>query len=622
MDKAHEWTDDQLEKLERKITQEYLQAAREMHEKEQKALAAYRKEREQRLKAMDDTPEARREYKAWLESQAIDQARIKAMVAQLSDSAMRANERASEMSRNFLPAIFSENANMAAFEIDKAVRADTQFALVDESTVRYLMGLSENEPLIHEVIDMGPAMERVQSLSKSFPRVDRARDIRWNRQHFASAITQGILQGESVPNIVKRADSIYGMNKAAAVRAVRTATTAAENAGRVSSYERASALGIPLVQEWMATLDMRTRPTHKEADGQQVEVGEKFIVGGSELEYPGDPAGGPSETYNCRCTLRGRVKGFENYQQANRWSRLPDGMTYDEWKAGKAVSREESYENQAYRVSAQWQGNIAAEAVSTPLVPDIGMAPQRPRRADYASSDELDAARETYRAERDEFNRRREELVQSIVDMPAHGYETREGAIAWAERRGVSIANDVFEHVDARALDEAIDVIDALMDKYPEVLRSFDEFGGRFGIRLSDDRSVFMEAGGGLNFNPEYFRSYRDAVDYVVGGYTSPSRNEWLDRNLSELVRGDGTFRTSVTHEFGHNLDSSIRFNLSEGQYRTYMEELVELTKKYTTSEYSLVNEFEAFAEGFAEMECNPNSEYGRAFYEFLTKWR
>lgn len=353
-DDAHRWTDKRIMELEGRITREYVQAAREMHAKQKAALERYSKERAARLKALDDTPEARREYKAWLESQAIDQARIRAMVAQLSDSAMRANERAAEMSRNFLPAIFSENANMAAFEIDKAVRADTQFALVDESTVRYLMGLSDNEPLIHEVIDMGPAMERVQSLSKSFPKVDRARDIRWNRQHFTSAITQGILQGESIPNIIKRTDSIFGSNKTAAIRAARTACTSAENAGRVSSYERAADLGIPLVQEWMATLDERTRETHRAADGQQVEVGEKFNVGGEELEYPGDPAGDPSETYNCRCTLRARVKGFEK-ASGERWSRLPDGMSYEEWKAAKPKTRAESYMNEAGRVPSEWQ---------------------------------------------------------------------------------------------------------------------------------------------------------------------------------------------------------------------------------------------------------------------------
>lgn len=616
VDEAQRWTDERLKELEEKITREYLQAARETHEKQQKMLARYSSERAQRLKALDDTKEARDEFKAWLKGQAANQERMQAMVSYLADGAVAANEKAVQLAGDFLPTVFCENANMAAFAIDKAVKRDTAFALVDEDTVRHLLSLSEYDPLIHEVIDVGPTMERVQSLSKTFPKTNKPRDILWNRQKFTSAITQGILQGESVPNIVKRTDEIFSMNRSAAVRAVRTACTSAENAGRISSYERAAKLGIDLVQRWVASLDGRTRESHRALDGETVEPGDVFSNG---LEYPGDPKGEPAEVYNCRCTLIARVKGFE--ETGERWARLPEDMTYEQWKAAKPVSRAESYNNESGRVSAEWLG-IASQDVTEQLVPDIGMAPQRPRREDYASGEELDAAREAYRAERDEFNMRREELVQSIVDMPTHGYETREGAMDWAERKGVAIANDVFGQVDAKALDEAIHVTDALMDKYPEVLRSYDEVGGRFEFRLTDDRSVFMEAGGGLNFNPAFFGSYRDAVEFVVDGYTSSSRNELVNRNLSAMVRGDGTFRTSVTHEFGHNLDASIRDNLSFDQSRTYEKELVELTKKYTTSEYSLVNELEAFAEGFAEMECNPNSEYGMAFSEFLTKWR
>lgn len=352
-DYAHEWTDKRILELEDRITREYVRAAREMHAKQKAALESYSKERAARLKALDDTPEARREYRAWLQSQAIEQKRMQSMVAQLSDSAVRANERAAEMARNALPAICAENANMAAYSIDKALRADTRFSLVDESTVRKLMTMGDNDQLIHEVIDVGPARRRIQSLSKAFPYTNRPRDIAWNRQKFTSAITQGILQGESIPNIIKRTDSIFGSNRTAAIRAARTACTSAENAGRVSSYERADSLGVSLVQEWMATLDERTRETHREADGQQVEIGEPFKVGGELLEYPGDPAGDPSETYNCRCTLRARVKGYE--EKGERWARLPDGMGYDEWKAAKPKTRAESYMNEAGRVPSGWQ---------------------------------------------------------------------------------------------------------------------------------------------------------------------------------------------------------------------------------------------------------------------------
>ena len=196
--------------------------------------------------------------------------------------------------------------------------------------------------------------------------IDSAKDIRWNRQKFTSAITQGILQGESIPNIVKRTNSIYGQNEEAAYRAARTATTSAENAGRVSSYERAQRLGIDMELEWLATLDGRTRSSHRQLDGERIQLGEKFSNG---LRWPGDPAGPGHELWNCRCKANGRVTGFDGKKgdwtdSRQRWSRLPAGMTYEQWKAEKPVTRAESYLNNWGMVTGEWHLEQAENVIS------------------------------------------------------------------------------------------------------------------------------------------------------------------------------------------------------------------------------------------------------------------
>ena len=78
-------------------------------------------------------------------------------------------------------------------------------------------------------------------------------------------------------------------------------------------------------------MDGRTRSSHRQLDGEKVEVGEKFSNG---CRYPGDPEAPYAETCNCRCTLIAAVDGVD-YSDGKRWSRLPEGMTYEEWKAGK-----------------------------------------------------------------------------------------------------------------------------------------------------------------------------------------------------------------------------------------------------------------------------------------------
>ena len=54
-------------------------------------------------------------------------------------------------------------------------------------------------------------------------------------------------------------------------------------------------------KEWVAVRDARTRVAHLVASGQKVGLEEPFIVGGEQLKYPGDPAGSPGNTINCRC---------------------------------------------------------------------------------------------------------------------------------------------------------------------------------------------------------------------------------------------------------------------------------------------------------------------------------
>lgn len=323
MDRAHKWTDEQIEKLEKRLHREYSQAAREMKKRQKEYMRDFETERKKRESLLDDDPKSRKAYESWLSDRTLDINWMNGMVDELSRSANETNQKAAEMARDELPRIYAENANHAGYAIDRGIGLDTSFSLVDESTVRVLMQ-DDNPPF-------------------KVPKIDNAKDRIWNRQQFTNAITQGILQGKSVDRIVESTEHLFGKNEAAAVRAARTAVTGAENAGRVSSYKRAEWLGIKLKQEWLATLDVRTRSSHRQLDGEKVEVGEKFSNG---LRFPGDPEGDGSEVYNCRCTLIAAVDGIED-DEAERYSKLSKGTSYDEWKKmrgrhGKKAKRKDN----------------------------------------------------------------------------------------------------------------------------------------------------------------------------------------------------------------------------------------------------------------------------------------
>ena len=288
-------------------------------------------------------------------------------------------------------------------------------------------------------------------------------------------------------------------------------------------------------------------------------------------------------------------------------------MSYDEWKNEKLAQNA--------------GGDLMATAgkTSTQRFADIGTAPVRPRAKDFDSHEELEAARAIYKIRREEFKAKRGQLVDDIVAAPSHGYETKEKVLAWAERRGVAVADNVFDAVDPRVIDVAVSTNDALMSKYPEVVRMYENVGSKYSMGIAPDvDGVFMEANGGLQFGRGLTSDYRKAVESVVDNYTRGAYSEELGRDLTQVVRGEGSLATSVTHEFGHNLDASIRERLDivSGEAAQYERELVDLTRKFTTSDYATVNDVEAFAEGFAEMECNPASAYAKAFAEFLARWR
>lgn len=314
-DYGHEWTDKRLDVMERKIRKLYGETLEEAKDRLKKILDTFVDEDKKYAEMVEAGTMKKRAYKAWREETLGKAKHLQDMIDILATDFTNADKIAMKIVGEEALNVYATNANYAAFAIEKNMNVNLSWALYDRSTV---------ERLIRDDPDILP-----------LPSVDIPLDMRWNRQHINSAITKGILLGDPIPEIAQRLVTVAQMGYNAAVRNARTATTAAECAGRIDTYQKAKAMGIQLKQQWLATLDGKTRHEHRMLDGQTVDIGEPFEVGGYKIRYPGDPSAPGRLIYNCRCTLIS-VDKFHD-PNAPRAAKLGE-VSYEEWKTGKEIS--------------------------------------------------------------------------------------------------------------------------------------------------------------------------------------------------------------------------------------------------------------------------------------------
>ena len=126
------------------------------------------------------------------------------------------------------------------------------------------------------------------------------------RAEVRKQLAEGVDAGEGVPELAARMRAIYsGFRGPRAEMIARTEVVGASNLGaHVGAAQVAEDTGLTLRKVWLATPDARTRDHHAAADGQKRDMDEPFLVGGAQLQFPGDSSlGAPAaEVINCRCT--------------------------------------------------------------------------------------------------------------------------------------------------------------------------------------------------------------------------------------------------------------------------------------------------------------------------------
>lgn len=416
-------------------------------------------------------------------------------------------------------------------------------------------------------------------------------------------VTRGISSSMSSADIARNIDNRMNSGLYNSYRIARTEGHRINQEASFDAMTKAKEAGADVVKQWDSTLDGRTRPHHRMLDGQVRELEDPFEVDGLQAQYPSG-FGKASEDINCRCVML----------EIGRWE-LDEEDTFTKFDGDEGVivsdlSNVKNYEEFRKKY------NIEVSDIR-PTIEGLEL-PTRPKRMDFRNEEEYFVAKEKYKNDKQQYNEKLDKVIDYELNKPKK-YDSVDSMRKWAESRNVKLSDEFLKNVDVRAFDDIIDVQNEMFEKFPQVKETMVYELSYFN---HDYSFAFMRANGGLGVS-EDFKDYRNAIKEALKNMTS-----------NYTVKGDLTIKTSIRHEFGHNVDDYIRLKRFyrpdasyEVQHELYLEELKyekeikEFVVKYSPSEYSKVKVTEGFAELFAEALSNPTTELSEEFFEFLEKW-
>ena len=328
-DVAYDETEEILAEMIAEIESVYGQAYEELHDKADDYVAWFMAEDQRFRQKVIDGEATKKEWQDWRMRKMMTGLHWYKLQEVAAADMANSNGIAYSIINGFIPEVYALNANWTVYWTEHSLEIDTSFELFNAPAI---------ERLIRDHPDVLPKAS-----------VNIPLDMQWNKQNMTSALMQSIIQGESPQQLADRLASITDMNQTSAIRNARTMITSAQNGARQDMYERNESMGIIGKKTWIATLDFRTRDSHRVLDGVQVGIHDKFPNG---LMEPGDPSGEPAEIYNCRCKS---ITMFpdQNLSKFKRDSKLGD-MSYDEWKNAHGDEPEFKSARNATRDRKMW----------------------------------------------------------------------------------------------------------------------------------------------------------------------------------------------------------------------------------------------------------------------------
>lgn len=312
MDYAHKQTDKLLQQLEKSVAAVYKTVGAEIQKQMTDFLNEFIDEDNKKKKQVEKGTLTETEYKAWRKRKIEKAKEYTEVIKKAAETANNANTAAQEIVNNNLPKIYALNQNFMNYTFE--VAGGFKLGFVNEQTIIRLL---RDNP------DLFPAYK-----------LDKLKDINWNTQKIREIISAGLLQGKPMPGIAKDLMRVANMNEKSALLHAQTSVTGAENAGRQAGFKQAKEMGINFKRIWIATLDSRTRDSHRRLDGQMRDIDEPFDSPLGKIMYPGDTSAAPGNVWRCRCSLGVRVRGASAGQRReNTGSKnVINYKSYKEWE--------------------------------------------------------------------------------------------------------------------------------------------------------------------------------------------------------------------------------------------------------------------------------------------------
>ena len=324
-DTAHTKTDQKLEEMEKRLSAIYSRAEKTV----QKKMADYAKyidkkstELLQAYKDAETEDEKRKAKVAYIRfyRKLVKSKEFVSLSASVADDLYKANAEVSAYINSQTPSIYALNYNYINAEMAKDIDGFKPQEITDTEAEKY-SGYTQQT-------------------------VDRKKDTAWNKDNLKKSVIAGSLLLLGAYAIMKRsANSVIEKNRNSASMHSEGMGTDAENKARLDGMYRASDIGVKVQKQWRATLDNRTRDSHRLLDSETIDLDDTFDNG---LKYPREPGGALSEICNCRCRLRyvtpytkyetrsarlGEVRGSYKKDSSFRGTKSIEieNMSYAEW---------------------------------------------------------------------------------------------------------------------------------------------------------------------------------------------------------------------------------------------------------------------------------------------------